>query len=488
MAHAPHKPRFPDNPLDDAHASFPPYLKWVIIAALAAVELGFDLWLEPMLGTGSLLEERIEAYMAFAEVIVIGSLIWGVFRQLEGLEGRLAQRRRDLVKMYDQAKEWDRQLEALNEASVAISRENAYPEVLSLIVSLAAQLGRAHYGALAEFDDEERVVQFVTYGVPVEVQDRIGLPPIHRGLLKRLSGLHPVRIDDIFSDPDFTGFPLHHHQFRTFLGVPIRWEGQLLGHLYLGGHQDETPFAADEERLLEMFAMEAAVAIRRSRLDRESAMRVRAAERRMIAMQLHDSALQSLYAVGLQLDRARRHGLTMLSDSMSLPEALSAVETSMSAIRGVLDVLERDSLRSQEGAIRPAEATARLYGVELSWFGTEHFARLTAGQADILGNCLKEAVANAARHGQAHSVQIRIVSGSTGLDVTVTDDGQGPPAEGLVTGYGLTNVQRRLETIGGELNLQPRSEGGVIFSCHLPLPPIQAAGVTGETGEAALAK
>ena len=379
------------------------HLKWLVIASLVITEGLFDMVIEPWLRTGTSVEEVVERYMAGAEILVLGTVVWITFSHLERLQRHLARQQQDLAGLYRRAKAREGQLEALHEASVAITSDHGYPGVLSRIVALAAQLGHARYGALAEFDEQEHVVRFTTYGMPDELAARIQTPPTHKGLLQRLSGTGPVRLDDVAKDPLFTGFPGAHPTFRTFLGVPIRWQGVLLGHLYVGGHDGETPFTDDEERLLQMFAMEAAVAIRRVRLEIEATRVVRKTERQQIAMELHDGALQSLYGIGMQLDQARRQGLSALGETMTIDVVVDAIKRAMGAIRDVLEALdnERDAPQARPDLAAAVGAAARLYGMRVTWRGLDALSSLPAEDADQLALCLCEAVGNAARHGGA---------------------------------------------------------------------------------------
>jgi signal transduction histidine kinase len=228
--------------------------------------------------------------------------------------------------------------------------------------------------------------------------------------------------------------------------------------------------------------MEAAVAIHRSRLEREAADRLRESERRRIAMALHDSALQSLYAVGIQLDRARRRGLEHLTDTMTADVAVAAIQKSMAAIRGVLDALEERAHPGPGAALsEPARTTARLYGVELRWQGLEAIADLTQDRARELGLCLSEAVANAARHGGASEVFVHCRREDDGtVTLTIRDNGRGAPADGIREGHGLTHVRQRLAHIGGELRIAAGKEG-VALECRLR-PQAPATGDRGADG------
>lgn len=444
-------------------------LKWLIVGSLATFEFTFDLWIEPWLRSATLVEESIERLMAVVEVAALAVIVISAFNWLERSQQELQGRREELERLYREAHEWDEQLQALHEASVAMAREGSYPEVLGQIVALAAQLSRARYGALAEFDAAQNVVEFVTFGVPEGVREEIALPPSHRGLLRKISRVGPVRIDDVVQDADFTGFPKGHPGFRTFLGVPIRWEGALLGHLYLGGHQGEQPFSEAEDRLLEMFAMQAAVVIARARLLREVARTARHVEREQISMRLHDEALQSLYALGLGLDQARRRGLKMLTDTMSVDVAVEAIQQSMRAIRGVLEAFDREVQKSvQEGIRQPAEHMASFYGLTVRWQGIEEPLGVTEQVAAEIGSCLAEAVANAARHGRAHTLTVRIQVDRAQLQVSAADDGRGLAGE-LAEGRGLQNIHRRMESLGGSASLGVGARRGCALVLRVPL-------------------
>ncbi len=446
-------------------------IKWILITVIAAVEIGFDFWIEPWLRTATPWEEFAERYMAVVESIAICSIIWVVFTQIERLEHKLAQRQAQLSQLYDAANRWDDQLEALHRASVDIARDGTYQQVLGRIAALAAQLSRATYSALAEFDEAQNVVSFVTYGVAEDVRQAIGKPPEHRGLLSRLSGTDPLRLDDVTGDPGFTGFPRAHPQFRAFLGVPIRWEGELLGHLYLGGREDGEAFSSSDERLLQMFAVQAAIIIARERVARAYASQVRQSERHEIAVELHDRALQGLYALGIQLQRAKGHGLKSLTDTMTVDLAIEAVQRSMVAIRGVLEALERDRPAGAAEALRAdADDVADLYGVVVGWHGIEIADRLPASWVAKLGQVVHEAVANAGRHGQAAKVRVELSCTEQELHVRIEDDGTGCANFEIREGHGIANMRRNLAELGGTAALNCAGAGGARLDVRLPWP------------------
>ncbi|CAM5504646.1 GAF sensor signal transduction histidine kinase OS=Streptomyces sp. ACT-1 OX=1609288 GN=SACT1_3941 PE=4 SV=1 [Streptomyces griseus subsp. griseus] len=92
-------------------------------------------------------------------------------------------------------------------------------------------------------------------------------PDGHRGLLGAL--IHdpaPVRLADLTTDPRYAGFPSGHPRMRTFLGVPIRVQGDVFGNLYLAEKQDGAEFSDYDLHMVRVLATEAGIAIGNARL------------------------------------------------------------------------------------------------------------------------------------------------------------------------------------------------------------------------------
>ncbi|MFE7105878.1 GAF domain-containing sensor histidine kinase [Streptomyces sp. NPDC057575] len=139
---------------------------------------------------------------------------------------------------------------------------------LDRICETAAELARSRYAAIGVVNAEgEGLSDFVTYGVPDEVADEIGhRPDGRRGLLGAL--IHdpaPVRLADLTADPRFAGFPPGHPPMRTFLGVPIRVQGEIFGNLYLA-EKEGGEFNDYDLHMVRVLATEAGIAIGNARL------------------------------------------------------------------------------------------------------------------------------------------------------------------------------------------------------------------------------
>lgn len=81
----------------------------------------------------------------------------------------------------------------------------------------------------------------------------------------------------------------------------------------------------------------------------------------------------------------------------------------------------------------------------------------------------KEAVHNCARHAQATRVRIAVEIAGPQLQVTVGDNGRGfDPAE-LKTGWGLANMKKRAQELGGELDMESHPGRGTTITLRVPL-------------------
>ncbi|AJT65731.3 Hypoxia sensor histidine kinase response regulator DosT [Streptomyces lydicus] len=140
---------------------------------------------------------------------------------------------------------------------------------LDRIVETAAELADARYAAIGIIDEaREGLSDFVTYGVTAQQHRQIGaLPDGHKGLLGAL--IHdpkPLRLADLTQDPRSAGFPPEHPPMRTFLGVPVRVQGEIFGNLYLTEKRGGGQFSEEDLHMVRVLATEAGIAIGNARL------------------------------------------------------------------------------------------------------------------------------------------------------------------------------------------------------------------------------
>jgi two-component system sensor histidine kinase DevS len=162
-------------------------------------------------------------------------------------------------------------LVALHRGSLELVSNLSLESLLERIVSLAREQANARYAALGVLDEEGELEQFIPVGMTPDEINHMDHPPIGRGLIGALQiDRRTIRVADIATDPRRVGFPLHHPDMHSFLGVPIlahsRSGDRLLGQIYLTDKLNYPEFTEDDERVIETLAAYAAVAINNARM------------------------------------------------------------------------------------------------------------------------------------------------------------------------------------------------------------------------------
>ncbi|GAA1920996.1 GAF domain-containing protein [Streptomyces sodiiphilus] len=159
-------------------------------------------------------------------------------------------------------------LPQLLEAMVSIGSDIELRSMLSRVVETAAELADARYAALGVLNDEGTGLgQFLTYGVDEKTHRAVGRLPGRHGLIRALlEGEGPLLLDDLTSDPRFSGFPPGHPPMRTMIGVSLRVHGAGFGALYLTDKRDDLPFTENDLQMLQILATEAGIAVGNARV------------------------------------------------------------------------------------------------------------------------------------------------------------------------------------------------------------------------------
>ncbi len=159
-------------------------------------------------------------------------------------------------------------LRSLLEAGVAITSELSLDALLQRLAEVAAELTGARYAALGVIDEAgSGLERFLTHGIDPARHAAIGELPRGRGILGALiRDARPLRLHDLSEDPRSVGFPAHHPEMRTFLGVPILLRGVAYGNLYLTEKEGDEDFTDEDQELVGLLAAQAAVAIENARL------------------------------------------------------------------------------------------------------------------------------------------------------------------------------------------------------------------------------
>jgi nitrate/nitrite-specific signal transduction histidine kinase len=365
-------------------------------------------------------------------------------------------------------------LEALDAAVRGISGVLDLDDVFQLIVDRVRGLVSAQYAALGIVDDDGLITQFITSGITPEQRAAIGELPRGRGLLGLIIRENrPYRIDEIGSHPEGFGFPPNHPPMHSFLGVPVTVHGEPVGRLYLTNKLDEPEFSGEDQALVETFALHAGIAMENARLHEQVQRLAIVEERERISRELHDSIIQSIYAVTLSLE-----DVPDLVDEdaeevrQRVDEAIDALHGTIRDIRNFifgLRPLLLDSGDLLDGLAALASELSRSTAVQIETSGRIDEELPLAVVAELLA-IAREALANIARHAGAHLVTVDAVLADGMVRLTIADDGRGfVPAPRRIEGHhGLANMQNRAEMLGGTFAVTSEDGKGTRIIVSVP--------------------
>ena len=153
-------------------------------------------------------------------------------------------------------------LSRLSEVSRRITESLDHGIALQEVVNGARSLADARYGVLEVFDQSGKVENSFGSGFSPGERRRTGSLPKRLDLLEYLNqNQEPLRLADVSKHPLSAGFPENHPTVKTFLGVPIRHQGEPVGNIYVTDKEGDREFAAEDEDVLVTLASQAAMAI-----------------------------------------------------------------------------------------------------------------------------------------------------------------------------------------------------------------------------------
>lgn len=202
--------------------------------------------------------------------------------------------------------------------------------------------------------------------------------------------------------------------------------------------------------------------------------RVQEDERKAVAADIHDEAVQVMTAVSMRLAVLRRR-----TEDRSMVESMEVLEESVSnatqRLRRLLTELHPSAL-GHEGGLRTAlrEHLERLEA-ETSIVCTLNGQVAEPVSLEARAICFRiaqEALWNVRKHAEASRVDVLAESRDGGILVRIQDDGVGfvpdevaPPPSGHL---GLATMKDRTEMAGGWLRLQSEPGQGTTVECWIP--------------------
>jgi signal transduction histidine kinase len=187
-------------------------------------------------------------------------------------------------------------------------------------------------------------------------------------------------------------------------------------------------------------------------------------ERRRIARDLHDGLAQELaFIVGQMRSLVEKSG-----EQGPFAAIAAAAERALDESRTAIAALSRNVDDPLDVALaQAAEDVAARTGAHIR-FDLTPGIHVAPDLREDLARIVREAVSNAARHGEASNVTVTL-SNTDGVRVAVIDDGKGfDPDAPRRRGFGLTSMRERAEMRGAKVVVESRPGQGTKVEVVLP--------------------
>ncbi|HET7571921.1 MAG TPA: GAF domain-containing protein [Gaiellaceae bacterium] len=379
------------------------------------------------------------------------------------------------ARLYESATRWSAQLESLNEVMSALVTEFDLDALLQLVADRLRELIGARAVTIALPHGAGARIAAVSAD---RAEDYVGVEIGPRSkTAKVLSRRVTERVDSLRDDPETDREAARRLEIETALYVPLLVRGEAMGviaaHDRLG---DDPRFTDEDQRVAEVFAARAAVAVElRERVARDALRRVVAAqelERRRLARELHDETGQALTSILLGLHRVEE-----ASDGEQLRDALDGVRE---LVRATLHDVRRLAVELRPKALddfglvaaleRLAESFAEQTGISIEFVPALPGGRLAPEIETALYRIVQEALTNIVKHAHAERVSVVLTGTERSVSAVVEDDGVGfDPERVREGGLGLLGMRERVALLGGRLTIESRPGAGTTFVAEVPL-------------------
>jgi len=314
---------------------------------------------------------------------------------------------------------------------------------------------------------------------------RTVLPGKSGAIAEAMNNGEPVLIDEVVKDPEINHI-VAFRQCRQVYVFPLRSGFNIYGVLVFG-HPDVGYFTQDRTEVLDILGRQSVIAIANARLyqelvdERDKMVEVQEEARRKLARDLHDGPTQSVSAIAMRVNTARR---MLEKKPQEATDELSKIEDlarrTSKEIRHMLFTLRPLVLESQ-GLVAALNAMAEkikeTYGQNVQIQIEESLLEnVESGKQGVIFFIVEEAVNNARKHAQAAHIWVRMrMIEKDLLLLEIQDDGVGFDVEAVSRSYdqrgslGMINLRERTELINGVLNIQSVPGKGTKIHVAIPL-------------------
>ncbi|MEU7058003.1 GAF domain-containing sensor histidine kinase [Streptomyces sp. NPDC046197] len=383
----------------------------------------------------------------------------------------------DNARLYEESRLRERRLEANAEITHTLMSGGEQSEVLGLIAERAREIAGAALAAVAiPMEGTDTLTVELAIGREADAHRGLVLPVEGTLTGKAFAAGTPVISPDVTHDQRIWAGPPRFVGLGPAVAVPIGTGDRVRGVVLLVREAGAGEFSGKETEPLRGFAAQAAVAMELAERRQDAEQIALLEDRDRIARDLHDLAIQRLFATGMTLQSAGR----FIEHTQAKERVLRAVDDldeTIKIIRSTIFGLRTrgdasPGLRTR--AVRVVGEATPVLGfapsVRMEGLLDTHVSKETA---DHIVAVLSESLTNIARHANADHAEVALETDGREVRLTVTDNGVGIPPEGRRSG--LLNMAERARKLGGDMKLATPEGGGTRLVWHAPVNAPQAS-------------
>ncbi len=255
--------------------------------------------------------------------------------------------------------------------------------------------------------------------------------------------------------------------------APLGAGGSARGALSLARRAGGEPFDPEVAALTEELAVQAAVVLELAQRRKDTELLSLYADRDRIGRDLHDLAIQRLFATSMALQTAYKV-TEKPAVARRIAQSVADLDETIKVIRSTIFSLHAHDLDEPEAVSVRADVIT-VCEQAASVLGFPPAVRFSGPVDTVVGEevgehllaVLREALSNAARHAHATSVEVDLTADAAAVALRVTDDGVGIPDSGRRSG--LSNLRERAVQLGGTFTAEPGAAGGTVLTWKVPL-------------------
>ncbi|MFJ8789861.1 GAF domain-containing protein [Streptomyces sp. NPDC102462] len=380
----------------------------------------------------------------------------------------------DNARLYEESRLRERWLEANAQITHSLMAGSERAQALGLIADRAREITGSALAAVAlPMEDTGSLTVEIAVGTDSDAHRGLVLPMDESLMGLAFSAAAPVTSADVSDDDRVSQQPPRFHGLGPAVAVPIGTGGGVRGVVLLVRELGQALFSAQETETLQGFAAQAAIALELAERRQDAQEIAVLKDRDRIARDLHDLAIQRLFATGMTLQSAGRF-IEHAEASERVLRAVDDLDETIKIIRSTIFGLRAREGGADGGGLRAR--VVRVAGEAAPVLGFAPSVRMEGlvdtdvprDVADHVVAVLSEALTNVARHAHADRAEVVLTTDGREVRLTVADDGVGIPPGGRRSG--LRNLAERAEQLGGRLNLTKPPTGGTTLTWQAPLP------------------